>query len=440
MIRSLCRLTIAIVLLSALPVAAQRLQSEVPHDTAIPPASMMVITGCEAKDQDGSALPRAVSAEGDAVRCAATLSGIPYVMLVSEDGALTIYQVEDAAHSSGHAGIMALAVQNATHTTALSGADGDYTPLAVDSTGKLGIRGTFAEDAGHVSGDLGVQLLTVRQDTAAALAGIDADYQPLITDGSGRLHVNVGTFPDNEPFNLAQWGGSVVTAPVAAGDAVANPIAPQMLAHLMVWSSTDGDWARQATPNGASNSPGANIAAVGIQAQLDDTSPGTITEDNYGNLRMSSRRALHTEAAGTQITLQASQVAAIVNGTTTRTTTTELGSFRDLAILINITGGGVATGTLQLFLQDSQDGGTTWDDLAASNTFTFGAATITQRFFISGRIATTATQGSAAAAEALVAGTVRNGPWGERIRVREVISGIAGTPTGPTYTISAVAK
>ena len=49
-----------------------------------------------------------------------------------------------------------------------------------------------AEDAAHSSGDVGVMALAVRQDTAAALAGTDGDYQPLITDGSGRLHVNVG--------------------------------------------------------------------------------------------------------------------------------------------------------------------------------------------------------------------------------------------------------
>ena len=46
-----------------------------------------------------------------------------------------------------------------------------------------------AEDAAHSSGDVGVMALTVRQNTAAALSGTDADYQPLVTDGSGRLHV-----------------------------------------------------------------------------------------------------------------------------------------------------------------------------------------------------------------------------------------------------------
>lgn len=140
------------------------------------------------------------------------------------------------------------------------------------------------------------------------------------------------------------------------------------------------------------------------------------------------------------ITLQASQVSAVTNTTTSRTTTTGLGIYTDAVILINISGGGAATGTLQLFLEDSCDGGSTWNDLVASNTFTFGASTTTQRFYLMGRLATSGTQGGAQAIESLTSGTVRLGPWGDRIRVREKVSGTSGTPTGPTYSISAVFK
>lgn len=45
-----------------------------------------------------------------------------------------------------------------------------------------------AEDAAHTSGDTGVMALSVRQATATALSGTAGDYQPLITDGSGRLY------------------------------------------------------------------------------------------------------------------------------------------------------------------------------------------------------------------------------------------------------------
>ena len=93
-----------------------------------------------------------------------------------------------------------------------------------------------AEDAAHSSGDVGVMAMSVRQDTAAALAGTDADYQPLITDGSGRLHVNVGntvTVGSHAVTNAGtfavQVDGSALTAlqkiddPVLVDDAAFTP-------------------------------------------------------------------------------------------------------------------------------------------------------------------------------------------------------------------------
>lgn len=47
-----------------------------------------------------------------------------------------------------------------------------------------------AEDAAHSSGDTGVMALAVRTDSAAARAGTDGDYIPLTTDSAGRLWVN----------------------------------------------------------------------------------------------------------------------------------------------------------------------------------------------------------------------------------------------------------
>jgi len=46
----------------------------------------------------------------------------------------------------------------------------------------------YAEDAAHTSGDKGIMALAVRANTAAA-TGADGDYVPLIVDTNGRLHV-----------------------------------------------------------------------------------------------------------------------------------------------------------------------------------------------------------------------------------------------------------
>src|SRR5690606_9584615 len=50
-----------------------------------------------------------------------------------------------------------------------------------------------AEDAAHTSGDTGVMVLGVRNDTGVALAGTAGDYIPLSMDANGYLRVNVVT-------------------------------------------------------------------------------------------------------------------------------------------------------------------------------------------------------------------------------------------------------
>jgi hypothetical protein len=79
--------------------------------------------------------------------------------------------------------------------TVKDGSGSDLAPL-VDADGHLqvdvltgGGGGTqYDEDDAHSSGDTGTMALVVRQDAAAALSGTDGDYTPLISDANGRLH------------------------------------------------------------------------------------------------------------------------------------------------------------------------------------------------------------------------------------------------------------
>lgn len=106
---------------------------------------------------------------------------------------------------------------------------------------------------------------------------------------------------------------------------------------------------------------------------------------------------------------------------------------------------GAATGTVQFFLQDSNDGGLTWDDVVASKTFAFGTAIVTatnetERYLVALSIDTGITQGSVVSSLALSAGTVRKGPLGGRIRLVERITGVSGTPTGCQYSYAMTAR
>lgn len=161
---------------------------------------------------------------------------------------------------------------------------------------------------------------------------------------------------------------------------------------------------------------------------------------------------LASPAAAQVMTLAPLTTTQVVNGTVTVNQVTlpapEAGIF-SMDILIRIVTPGAATGTIQLFIEDSVDGGTTWDDLVSSNTYALGAAIVTQHFFlvaesgppavITGAVLANITQGGPAAAETMAAGSARQGPFGAILRVREKFSG-AVAPTAATYIITAVIR
>lgn len=134
----------------------------------------------------------------------------------------SITHLEDAAHVSGDAGVMSLAVRNDAGT-ALA-ANGDYIPLSTDANGYLRtaisgavtIAGSYAEDSAHVTGDVGLFSLSVRNDNqSTTFTGASGDYAPFATDQKGALYVK----DVSNASNLQQ----VVTVGTTA---VALPAAP----------------------------------------------------------------------------------------------------------------------------------------------------------------------------------------------------------------------
>lgn len=99
---------------------------------------------------------------------------------------------------------------------------------------------------------------------------------------------------------------------------------------------------------------------------------------------------------------------------------------------------GATGGTLDLYLQFSPDGGTTWVDYAHFGQLAAGASAIMKAFSVSraGQQTTLTTVG-AGTSPALGAGTVLGGDWGDQLRVLAV-SG-AGTTAGAAISILAVA-
>lgn len=185
-------------------------------------------------------------ADGDYVPLRVSSTG---ALHVTGGGGGTQYQ-EDTAHTTGDTGTMALAVRKDT-AAALATTDGDYTPLITDANGALHVAvasgsvtasGTIsvdtittsvvpgtsathlgkAEDAAHASGDTGVAVWGVRNDSAATSFGANGDYTPLATDANGRVGItDLGgaiSVDDNGSSLTVDNAGTFAVQAASAGD------------------------------------------------------------------------------------------------------------------------------------------------------------------------------------------------------------------------------
>jgi hypothetical protein len=137
-----------------------------------------------------------------------------------------VIKAEDAAHGSGHNGIMALGVRNDAGTT-LAGTDGDYIPLSIDANGALRVTGggggtEYTEDAAAAANPVGGVNILVRKDTPTSEVSADGDN--IVQRGSayGAAYVTI-----------LDSGGAVVSGSTQYTEDVAaagDPVGPVILA------------------------------------------------------------------------------------------------------------------------------------------------------------------------------------------------------------------
>lgn len=155
--------------------------------------------------------------QGDTVNPATTG---PVLTISTGVAATSLGKAEDDPHVSGDTGVAVWAVRDASGGTSRSDADGDYSPLSVDSGQRLWVR--FAsgatgpeqtEDASHSTGHKGFQVLGVRADTDATQTSATGDYGFLALDSAGRQKV---VSPLTTPTVSFPAAGSQASASIVA--------------------------------------------------------------------------------------------------------------------------------------------------------------------------------------------------------------------------------
>lgn len=165
------------------------------------------------------------------------IGDVDVTSVVPGTGATNLGKAEDAAHTSGDVGVMALAVYK-TSATLLVGSDGDYTPLTVDASGQARVV------VGNIS-----SLATLADGTSNPNTGGVAAFQ-MIWNGS--------TW-DRAPGATATGllVNTELPAAAALADSTSNPTAPAVGAFNLLWNGSTWDRA-----------PGSASAGLTVNTEL----------------------------------------------------------------------------------------------------------------------------------------------------------------------------
>jgi len=231
------------------------------HDVAIGSGlgTAGVVNLYESKNQDASAFPNTVNAEGDMVRPAASLSGVQYTMPVSEDGSKTPMATDDSAQVATPE---ILNVGGEYRSSVTTYANGDATILQSDVNGGLKVGGSAVEDAAVAGNPVlsGGRYDTPGNDNASVRSLDNGDVGALALDPTGALYVRE---------HLGQAGSCFVSGTAAVTAAIGKFVAIQFLEDT-VFNSTDGlvatDTGRWPDDSGAAiDISSSNTAAVDDQ-------------------------------------------------------------------------------------------------------------------------------------------------------------------------------
>lgn len=146
-------------------------------------------------------------------------------------------------------------------------------------TGSATVIGTLTNN-NAAPGTTNIGSLTAIANTAAP-TWIEGDQVLLSVDLKGYNRTIIGNAGTNASVSTTGADGAA-----AANGLVTSP-------QLLIYNGATWDRLREVV--NSTDSPGTGIPATGILAQLDDTSPSSVTENQFGNVRMNSARQLYAQ-------------------------------------------------------------------------------------------------------------------------------------------------
>ena len=170
------------------------------------------ISGSEMQVDVVASLPAGSAAIGKlAANSGVDIGDVDVTSIVPGTGATNLGKAEDAAHSSGDTGVMALAVRNDV-LESLGGSDGDYAALQVTKTGSLNVTETvghlgaiFEDGTDNITSKKVVAIQFIEDTTFTTLTPVDSSYIGTAS-GNGDAIDTSNTFPQGMTI-FGRWTG-----------------------------------------------------------------------------------------------------------------------------------------------------------------------------------------------------------------------------------------
>lgn len=242
-----------------------------------------------------AAAPTDVSADADAVRLWALRSGA-LAMQPTYGGVLGV-----AGNGASGAGVQRVTIAN--DSTGVLATVSNVATIGTSVTPGTGATNLGkAEDAAHTTGDVGVMALAVRRDADTTLVDTTGDYAPLQVNAAGSLKVAITSGAGSGGTSIAD-GATFTrdTTSITPVGAVVESSAPTLTnGDAAGLSMTTAGALRVAVASGgvagvvddSAFTPGTTEGVV-FMAHADETTPDSVDEGDAGALRMTLARALH---------------------------------------------------------------------------------------------------------------------------------------------------
>jgi hypothetical protein len=125
-------------------------------------------------------------------------------------------RVHNTNHTAADIGTFILSVRNDGAANQAATLNNTYASISVDEYGKMFHADNKAEDAAHTSGDQGSFILGVRNDSNAVMTSADGDYSPIAVNSNGAVAINDGGNSITVDGTVGVSGTVTVSGTVAA--------------------------------------------------------------------------------------------------------------------------------------------------------------------------------------------------------------------------------